>query len=98
MMPCYPVYSLMLAMNTTKLDFFSLDVEGAEFPILNTLPFDKLDVSVLAVEVAHGKSRTDTKTMMKNRGYKAHQELKHTDTKIHLYVDDVIFVKENLVI
>ena len=96
MMPCYPVMSLMLAMNVTKLDFFSLDVEGAEYPILDTLPFDRLDVSVLAVEVAHGRSRTDTKDMMKRKGYTAHQDLKMSDPKIQLYVDDVIFVNEKL--
>ena len=29
----------------------SLDVEGSEFPILKTIPFDKVDIKVLDVEV-----------------------------------------------
>ena len=34
----------------------SLDVEGSEFPILKTIPFDKVDIKVLDVEVNHAGS------------------------------------------
>ena len=33
---------MMLAVGNPTVDFFSLDVEGAEVPILRTIPFDKV--------------------------------------------------------
>lgn len=41
-----PLYSLLKAVNLTQIDFFSLDVEGAEFEILRTIPFDKVEIRV----------------------------------------------------
>ena len=37
---CLPLYTVMLAMGRTTIDFFSLDVEGSEIEILRTLPED----------------------------------------------------------
>ena len=41
---CLPVYTLLLAMGNPTVDFFSLDVEGAELNVLKTIPFDKVDI------------------------------------------------------
>lgn len=41
---CWPVYSLLLALGNPVVDFFSLDVEGSEFNVLRTIPFDKVDI------------------------------------------------------
>ena len=35
------------------MDFFSLDIEGADLKVLETLPLDKVDISVLMIEMAH---------------------------------------------
>ena len=40
---CYPLYSLLLAMDQTRLDFLSLDIEGAELAVLRTVPWDKVN-------------------------------------------------------
>ena len=39
---CLPLYSVLLAMNRTTVDFLSLDVEGSELDILKTVPFQKV--------------------------------------------------------
>ncbi len=39
---CYPLYTLLLAMGNPTVHFFSLDIEGAELPVLKTIPFDKV--------------------------------------------------------
>ncbi len=39
---CVPLYSLLLALNRTVVDFLSLDIEGSEMDVLGTIPFDKL--------------------------------------------------------
>ena len=47
---CVPFFSLILALNITRIDFFSLDVEGSELNILKTIPFDKVFIDVISVE------------------------------------------------
>lgn len=47
---CFPLYSVMLALNRTHIDYFSLDVEGAEVYILKSIPFDKLKIDALSIE------------------------------------------------
>ncbi len=39
---CFPLYSVLLALGNPVVDYFSLDIEGAEFPVLKTVPFDKV--------------------------------------------------------
>lgn len=43
---CFPIYSYLLALNITHVDYFSLDVEGDELDVLQTLPFDKVNIEV----------------------------------------------------
>ena len=37
---------MLLAINMTTIDFFSFDIEGAEFTILKQIPWDKIDIKV----------------------------------------------------
>ena len=41
------------------VDFLSLDVEGAEFEILETFPFDRRSFGLLVVEHAYVKEKQD---------------------------------------
>lgn len=50
---CFPFYSILLALNIKHIDVFSLDVEGAEVSILDTVPLNKVDISVMNVEYQH---------------------------------------------
>lgn len=43
---CFPFYSILLAVGTTHVDFFSLDVEGHEIAVLKTIPFHKVFIKV----------------------------------------------------
>ena len=43
---CFPLFGVLKALNVTKVDYFSLDVEGAEMDVLRTIPFDDLDITV----------------------------------------------------
>ncbi|CAH1803378.1 unnamed protein product [Owenia fusiformis] len=47
---CFTLYTLLLAVGVTRVDYFSLDVEGAEISILKTIPFDKIYIKTLSVE------------------------------------------------
>ena len=48
---CFPLYSLILAMGRPKIDFLSLDIEGAELAVLNTIPWDKVEIELVMLEV-----------------------------------------------
>lgn len=43
---CFPLYTFLLALNRTTIDYFSLDVEGAELDVLQTIPWSKVDIKV----------------------------------------------------
>lgn len=47
---CVPLYSLLMALEVTHIDYFSLDTEGSELDILKTIPFNKIQIDVLSVE------------------------------------------------
>ena len=40
--PCFTLETMLLALNQTHVDYFSLDVEGFELEVLQTIPFDKV--------------------------------------------------------
>ena len=39
---CFPLVALLRALGVQRVDYFSLNIEGAEFPVLKTIPFDKV--------------------------------------------------------
>ena len=39
---CFPLYTILLALGNPVVDYFSLDIEGAEYPVLKTIPFEKV--------------------------------------------------------
>ena len=91
---CFPFLSLMMALNVTHVDYFSLDVEGLELTILKTIPFDVIDISVLTVEYVHGpdggKGYVD---FMKSKGYKLHSTIHASKPEIYYGANDYVFVK-----
>lgn len=50
---CYPLYSLLKAVGSPTVNLFSLDIEGAEYQVLRTVPWDKVDIEVLLIELVH---------------------------------------------
>ena len=70
-MPCFPLMSLMLALGRRHVDYFSLDVEGFEYLILQTVPWSVLSIFTLSVEWIHGRIGKDGYTAyMKEQGYR----------------------------
>ncbi|XP_065076938.1 protein Star isoform X2 [Ochlerotatus camptorhynchus] len=50
---CFPVYTLMLAVNRTSIDLLSLGCQGQELQILQTIPFDRVHVKVISIHLVH---------------------------------------------
>ena len=47
---CFPLYSVLLAMGRTTIDYLSLNMEGQELNILKTIPFDKVNIKIISLE------------------------------------------------
>ena len=43
---CFPLYSILLAVGRTRIDYFSLDVEGSETDVLTSTPWHKIYIKV----------------------------------------------------
>ena len=43
---CLPLYSILMSVGNPIVDFFSLDIEGAEHLVLKTIPWDKVNIRV----------------------------------------------------
>ena len=50
---CFPLLSILDALDIYHIDYLSLDVEGAEIEILKTVNWEKLTVDVLTIEYRH---------------------------------------------
>jgi hypothetical protein len=46
---CFPLYSILLAVGRTHIDYFGLDVEGSEYKILKTIPWHKINIKVIYI-------------------------------------------------
>jgi len=47
---CLPLSTMILALGNPRVDFLSLDIEGAEFDILKNLLWDRIDIRAISVE------------------------------------------------
>ena len=48
--PGFPLQAVLSALENPTIDYFSLDIEGAEYAVLKTLDFkNKVDITVLGM-------------------------------------------------
>ena len=71
---CFPLYSVLKALDNPHVDYFSLDIESAEFAVLSTVPWREVDIKLITVEMAHtGQifpgTKEDIHTLLKDNGY-----------------------------
>lgn len=73
---CLPLFSLLSALNVTTVDYWSLDVEGSEYKVLTTFPFDKVFVKILSVEYWHTREgKQAILELMAEKGYRLVAEI-----------------------
>ena len=64
----------MAALNNPQVDYFSLDIEGAEYAVLNSLNWKKVKISALSVEMNHAGeifdgTRKDIHELLEKNGF-----------------------------
>ncbi|XP_015597162.1 protein Star [Cephus cinctus] len=62
---CFPLYSVLLAYNSTTLDYLSLDSPDAQDgQVLDTIPWDIIRISVLSIRWSTHHSEAETKNLV----------------------------------
>ena len=56
---CFPLFSVLLALDSPTVTLLSLDIEGAEFEVFRSLPWDKVDIEVIVTELVHAGEVTN---------------------------------------
>ena len=86
---CLSFYSILLAVGNPVVDYPSLDIEGAELPVLKTIPWDKVDIKVLSIECGQIERCNNIDIFMKSVGYYAAHHIPSEARP-----QDIIFVKK----
>lgn len=67
---CFPLYSLLLAMNLTEVDFLSIEARGTELQILETIPFERVKITFIDVHLLASDLEKDTiQAFLANKNY-----------------------------
>jgi hypothetical protein len=110
---CLPLYSLLLALDNPTVNYMSLDIEGGEFQILQSIPWDKVDIEVMTIEshflgIRSPGTLEDLVHYLETKGYQhfpgAHQakrnaafELAAFEGAISEYITNELFVRKDIV-
>lgn len=74
---CTTLNALMGRIGRTHIDFFSLDVEGAELHVLKSIDFRTLTFDLILIEIQ--ENREKIKSFMESQGFKRVRELPNDD-------------------
>jgi len=88
---CLPLNSILLALGNPRVDYLSLDVEGAEIDVLRSISWSKIDIKIISIEV----NKIDTSVLrriLEKNGYSFYKEL-YEGPKVL----DHVFVHESLI-
>ena len=71
---CLPLVTLLLALGNPTVHWFILDIEGAEFQVLQTIPWHSVDIEMVSVEtdlagLVMPGSRQEIIQYMESQGY-----------------------------
>ncbi|KAJ8966115.1 hypothetical protein NQ317_011020 [Molorchus minor] len=57
---CFPLFSLLLAMNVTNIDYLSLETGGTELQVLETIPFEHVKIEIIGIHLIVSGAEKDT--------------------------------------
>lgn len=70
---CYTLNELLRAHAITKVDYLTIDVEGAELKILESIDFNEVEISIIGVENNYGDERI--KQLLSKKGFDLHSTI-----------------------
>jgi FkbM family methyltransferase len=84
--PCKPLSEVLVENNITRINFFSLDVEGAELLVLKTIDWSAVQIDVLMVETDFSKKvqkKTQGENVIDDKNQAVLLPPPHTHTHTH---------------
>ncbi|KAI4462134.1 protein star [Holotrichia oblita] len=76
---CFPLYSLLLAMNVTAIDYLCLKTGGTELQVLETIPFDRVIIKVINIHLQNKDVEKDTiKKFLATKNYSFAQHIRES--------------------
>ena len=95
--PCFPLESLLLALNRTVVDYFSLDVEGMGMSVLKSIPHDDIHIRTMTVEYDHAakteEEAQDMRRTIEEMGYEFVKTIDVKEPKKAYWANDFVFIK-----
>ena len=90
---CIPLFSILEAIGMTHINLFSLDVEGAELDILQTIPFDKVKIDLFVIEyaVSSGNGLDSKATKSRDQEFKQFFQKVGSYKEVHRTYQDVFY-------
>lgn len=85
--PCFSLRTIMKALRIDKIDYFSLDIEGAEFQVLKNMHLESINVDITAFSI---ESNSDNNKSARIVDYL--KTFNYSLVKEHLY--DIILIKK----
>ncbi|XP_068201593.1 protein Star-like [Palaemon carinicauda] len=68
--PAFPFYSILRSVNISFIDVLRLDIEGFEYKILKTIPFEKVKVGIFVIDyVLMSEPREEMVEFMQSLGF-----------------------------
>ncbi|XP_023341321.1 uncharacterized protein LOC111711255 isoform X1 [Eurytemora carolleeae] len=103
-MQCFPLYSIIKALGNPVINLLILDVEGAEQLILETLPWDKVDIEIMTVETdlvgksisGGSQSQASIRALIESKGYRRYPHRMEKNEITGLEQND-LFIREDIV-
>lgn len=90
---CYPLNDLLAAVGVTHVDYFSLDVQGAELAILKTIDFNVAIIDIIVLEVFDNNRAVKTRMAKEMRDF-FNQTGVYRES--HAYGNDIMFERIDL--
>ena len=91
---------MLLALGNPTVNWFILDIEGAEYQVLQTIPWNLVDIEMVSVEtdlagLVMPGSRQEIIEYMKSQGYihRSHQVESHIKSGV---VKDDLFIRQDV--
>merc|ERR1712107_756280 len=97
---CLPLSTLILALGNPRVDFLSLDIEGAELAVLKTILWDKIDIRTISVETQFVElfdySEDDVQMLLQSKGFLLLDQIGRDSVYVQMPRSDLLVPKRNL--
>jgi len=101
-MQCLPLSTMILALGNPRVDFLSLDIEGAEFDVLKNLLWDRIDIRAISVETQFADefdvSLQELDDLLTAQGFQFLDRMSRDSVYVQIPRPDLMLPRKNLAV